>query len=57
MNRATKIKGLPVLTDNVFVNLWREDRMKTILSLVGFNKRSGTPMHEVMYNLVRWLCY
>jgi hypothetical protein len=66
MNRATKITELPALTadllkangvliDNIFASLWRETGMKTILSRVGFHKRSGTPMHEVMYTLVLWL--
>jgi hypothetical protein len=60
MNRATKITELPALTldflnakglliDNVFASVWREIGMKTLLSRANFNKRSGTPMHEVIY--------
>ena len=66
MNRATKIIELPALTvdllkangvliDNIFANLWREIGMKTVLSRAGFNKRSGTPMTEVIFSLVLWL--
>ncbi len=55
MNRDTKMTELPALTldflnakglliDNVFANLWKETGMKTLLSRVGFKKRSGTPM-------------
>jgi hypothetical protein len=66
MNRATKIIELPALTadllktygvliDNVFASLWREVGMRTILSRTGFNKRSGTPMSDVMFNLMLWL--
>ena len=66
MNRATKIIELPALTvdllkangvliDNVFAELWREISMKTIISRAGFNKRSGTPMSEVIFGLMLWL--
>ena len=66
MNRATKIIELPALTvdllrangvliDNVFASLWREIGMKTILNRAGFNKRSGTPMSDVMFSLMLWL--
>jgi SRSO17 transposase len=66
MNRATKIIELPALTvdllktngvliDNVFASLWREVGMKTILSRAGFNKRSGSPMSEVIFGLMLWL--
>ncbi len=52
MHSATKITELPALTldflnakgvliDNIFASLWREAGMKTLLSRVGFNKRSG----------------
>jgi SRSO17 transposase len=65
MNRATKMTELPALTldflnakgiliDNVFANLWREIGMKPS-SRAGFNKRSGTPMHEVIYGLMLWI--
>ena len=66
MNRATKIIELPALTvdllkangvliDNVFASLWREIGMKTVLSRAGFNKRSGTPMGDVIFGLMLWL--
>ena len=66
MNRATKITELPALTvdllqangvliDNVFASLWREIGMKTVLSRIGLNKRSGTPMSEVIFGLMLWL--
>jgi DDE superfamily endonuclease len=66
MNRAPKMTELPALTldflnakgiliDNVFASLWREAGMKTLLSRAGFNKRSGTPMHEVIYGLLLWI--
>ncbi|MGZ4954430.1 MAG: transposase [Methylobacter sp.] len=29
--------------------------MNTLLSRAGFNKRSGTPMHEVIYGLMLWI--
>jgi len=63
MNRATKIIELPALTvdllkangvliDNVFASLCREIGMKTVLSRAGFNKRSGTPMSDVIFSLI-----
>jgi len=66
MNRATKIIELPALTvdlleangiliDNIFAKLWREIGMKTVLSRAGFNKRSGTPISEVIFGLMLWL--
>jgi SRSO17 transposase len=66
MNRATKIIELPALTvdllkangiliDNIFASLWREIGMKTILSRAGFQKRSGTPMSDVIFGLMLWL--
>ena len=66
MNRATKIIELPSLTvdllkangvliDNVFATLWREIGMKTVLSRAVFNKRSGTPISEVIFGLMLWL--
>jgi len=66
MNRATKIIELPALTvdllkvngvliDNVFASLWREIGMKTVLSRASFNKRSGTPMSDVIFGLLLWL--
>ena len=66
MNRATKIIELPALTvdllkangvliDNVFASLWREIGMNTILRRVGFEKRSGAAMSEVIFGLMLWL--
>ena len=66
MNRATKIIELPALTvdllkangvliDSVFSSLWREIGMKTVLSRASFNKRSGTPMSDVIFGLLLWL--
>jgi len=66
MNRDTKLIELPALTvdllkangvliDNVFASLWREIGMKTVLSRAGFNKRSGTPMGDVIFGLMLWL--
>lgn len=65
MNRATKITELPALTadllnagvliDNVFASLWREIGMATILNRAGFTKRPGTPIGEVVFNLILWL--
>jgi hypothetical protein len=66
MNRATKIIELPALTvdllkangvliDNVFASLWKEIGMKTVLSRAGFNKRSGTPMSDVIFSFMLWL--
>ena len=66
MKSATKISGLPALTvdllqdsgllmDNLFASLWQQIGMKTILSRAGFTKRSGTPIHEVIYTLTLWL--
>jgi SRSO17 transposase len=66
MNRATKIIELPALTvdllkangvliDNIFANLWREMGMNAILRRVGFQKRSGTPISEVIFGLMLWL--
>ena len=67
MNRATKMTALPALTvddllqasglliDNVFASLWQQIGMKTLLSRASFKKRSGTPIHEVIYALILWL--
>ena len=62
MNHASKLTVLPTLTtdlllesgiliDNVFAKLWQQIGMKTLLSRSGFNKRSGIPIHEVVYTL------
>jgi hypothetical protein len=66
MNRAIKTIELPALTidllkakgvliDNVFACLWREIGIKTVLRRTGFNKRSGTPLNDVMFSLMLWL--
>lgn len=66
MNHTSKLTALPALTtdlllesgvliDNVFAKLWQQMGMKTLLSRCGFNKRSGTPIHEVIYTLSLWL--
>jgi SRSO17 transposase len=66
MNHTSKRTELPVLTsdlllksgvliDNLFALLWQQVGMKTLLNRAGFNKRSGTPIHEVIYTLSLWL--
>ena len=66
MHRATKLPELPALTrdflqqsglllDNVFASLWQQVGMKTLLSRAGFKKRSGAPIHQVIYVLVLWV--
>jgi SRSO17 transposase len=66
MNRGTTPLALPDLTadllrdngllvDNLFADLWKRVGMKTLLNQAGFSKRSGTPMHELVYCLVLWV--
>lgn len=66
MNRDTKPKELPALTadllrdngllvDNLFADLWKQVGMKTRLNRAGFRKRSGTPVHELVYCLMLWV--
>jgi SRSO17 transposase len=66
MNHDTKQSALPALTadflrssgclvDNLFAGLWKEVGMKALLSRVGFQKRSGTPVNEVMFCLMLWV--
>ena len=66
MHRDTNCSALPALTadllqesgylvDNLFADLWRQMGMKTLLSRAGFRKRSGTPMHELVYGLMLWV--
>jgi SRSO17 transposase len=66
MNRDTSQLALPALTadllrdggllvDNLFADLWKQVGMKTLLSRVGFSKRSGTPIDELVYCLVLWV--
>jgi len=66
MNHLSKPTTLPVLTvdllqesgvliDNVFAKLWQQTGIKTILRRVGFTKRPGAPIGEVIYMLTLWL--
>ena len=66
MNNASKPPALPALTvdllqesgiliDNVFATLWQQMGMNTILHRAGFNKRSGSPIGEVIFTLSLWL--
>ena len=66
MNHTSKLTALPTLTtdlllesgvliDNVFAKLWEQVGMKTLLHRSGFTKRSGLPIHEVVYTLSLWL--
>ena len=66
MDRDTKPTALPSLTadllrdgnclvDNLFADLWKQVGMKTLLSRAGFHKRSGIPIHEVVYGLLLWV--
>lgn len=66
VNRDTKPMPLPELTadvlrnggcliDNLFADLWTQVGMNTRLSRAGFHKRSGTPMHELVYCLMLWV--
>lgn len=66
MNTVTKKPELPSLTtdlleqddclvDNLFADLWKQVGMKTLLNKAGFKKRSGTPIHELVYALILWV--
>ena len=66
MERDTKPTALPSLTadwlrdsgclvDNRFADLWQQVGMKALLSRAGFRKRSGIPIHEVVYGLLLWV--
>lgn len=66
MNHDTKQSALPALTadflrssgclvDNLFADLWKEVGMTALLSRIGFQKRSGTPVNEVMFCLMLWV--
>lgn len=66
MHPATKLPELPALTcdflqqsgllmDNVLASLWQQVGMRTLLNRAGFKKRSGAPIHEVLYALVLWV--
>jgi hypothetical protein len=66
MQRDTNVSALPALTadllrdsglliDNLIADLWKQVGMKTLLNRAAFVKRSGTPIHEVVYCLVMWV--
>lgn len=66
MNAATKISELPALTadllqskdclvNKLFADLWKLMGMKALLSKASFSKRSGTPIHELVYVLILWV--
>jgi hypothetical protein len=66
MHRDTNLSALPALTadllrdntwliDNLMADLWKPVGMKTLLNRAQFTKRSGTPIHEVVYGLVMWV--
>jgi len=66
MHRDTNQPALPDLTtnlireqgcliDNLFADLWQQVGMKTLLCRAGFRKRSGTPIHELIYCLMLWV--
>lgn len=66
MNHGTKTIELPELTanllrdggcliDNLFAGLWKHTGMKARLNRIGFNKRSGTSAHELVYCLMIWV--
>jgi len=42
------------LVDNLFVELWKQIGMKTLLARAGFKKRSGTPISDLVYLLMLW---
>jgi len=66
VNRDTTHMVLPALTadllrdsgllvDNLFADLWKQVGMKTLLNRARFTKRSGTPIHELVYCLILWV--
>ncbi len=66
MNHDTKQSALPALTadllrgsgclvDNLFANLWKEVGMTALRTRIEFQKRSGTPVNEVMFCLMLWV--
>ena len=66
MNHGTKALELPDLTanllrdggcliDNLFADLWQQMGMKARLKRLGFQKRSGTPSHELVFGLMIWV--
>ncbi|MGH8550555.1 MAG: hypothetical protein ACRERU_18525 [Methylococcales bacterium] len=52
---ADRLRGSACRIDNRFADLWTEVGMRTLLSRAGFRKRSGTPMHGLVYGLTRWV--
>ena len=67
MHRATNLSALPALTadllrdntllmDNLMADLWKQVGMKTLLNRAQFTKRSGTPIHEVVYGSCQDSC-
>ena len=66
MNSATKNLSLPSLTadllnqsnlniDNVFSSTWKNIGFQVMLCQSKFNKRSGTPVSDVVYLLMLWV--
>jgi hypothetical protein len=66
MNSATNSSSLPSLTsdllsqanlniDNTFNTTWKSIGFKSMLNQSKFNKRSGTPVSEVVYLLMLWV--
>lgn len=66
MKRETAKPNLPTLTediltdpqvcaDNLFADMWKRMRMKTLINRVGFNKRTGTPITEIVFLLLLWV--
>ena len=41
--------------DNLFADLWKQMGMKSLLSKLGFSKRSGTHASEIVYALMIWV--
>jgi len=65
MNHDTKQSALPPLTadflrssscliDNLFADLWKQMGMNALLTRIGFQKRSGTPVNEVIFSIMLW---
>jgi len=44
-----------VCADNRFADMWKSLRIKTLLNKVGFKKRTGTPISEVVFLLLLWV--
>jgi hypothetical protein len=52
---ADFLQSSDCLVDNLFADLWKSMGMNTLLSKAGFNKRSGTPITELVYVLTLWV--